>query len=427
MLNLYVAPGTRFGGAIRLNSSVPASEGTNAARRDEAGIFEIGIVIKRTRGRLACHIFVKTFLTLLALAATWCCGCASHGAAKSPVRAVKFKGVPEIPELAERARKAGNELYPRVLASLGEDASTAPKQFSIVFQRHASVRTLMGDQSGGYARGTVIYFGIDWLTNSLEELDSYLAHEMAHVAQAYSSPTTPGYWQEGIADYVRFQLGYTNGWLCAECSAQYPHYTSGYTCAAAFLRYLETNYDRELVRKLNALLRDGNYTDDFFNRATGKPLDELWSDFKKTPAFTPRAAELLKLEESLGYVNGRPSTNTTREAIDKVSRARGLAVIRESPRGALVADALEFLTDLRAAGKLPGCGKDEHGSVELATNTLKKEKADYPFAWTFHATKQGSRDAFYYTVVRETPESAWQLQRAWRSNGGKILEDYPVP
>ncbi len=39
-------------------------------------------------------------------------------------------------------------------------------------------------------------------------------------------------------------------------------------------------YDKELVRKLNALLRQGKYKEDIFKELTGKTVQELGDEWK---------------------------------------------------------------------------------------------------------------------------------------------------
>jgi len=333
---------------------------------------------------------------------------------KQPVRAVEFRGVPEIKEFAERARQVGNESYPKILALLSENPSEAPQQFSIIFRNHASVKNLMNDGSGGFMQNGKIYLGLDWLTNTPAELDSYLVHEMTHVAQDYSWRRTSACWTEGIADYVRFKLGYTNGWMCPQCSALYPHYTSGYTCAGAFLLFLDTQYGDGVVAKLNHELRHHSYSDGFFKNTTGKDLKELWSAFQQTPAYTPAAAELWKLEKSAGYVNGRPPRKVSAETLAKIDRARGLAVIKEIPGGALMADAMRFLGSLKDSNQLPGWAKGEKGRAEVLLNTVGLAgETNYPYQHTFTARKNGDPRVFHYTVRRESEQSDWKLEQAW--------------
>jgi hypothetical protein len=349
------------------------------------------------------------------------CGCATRHVVQfpdhkpdEPVRAVIFKDTPEIKSLADQARKIGNESYPKILHVLGIQESEAPAHFDIVFQNHASLKTLMHDDSGGYMKRGKIYLGVDWLTNSPEELAPYLTHEVAHVAQDYSWWRTPPHWTESLADYAHFKLGYTNSWACAKCSAMYPHYTSGYCCAAAFLFFVEANYDAQIASRLNHALRHSDYSDDFFKKETGQDLKQLWAAFQKTPDFRPSAADLLKLEESLGYVNGRPTRKTKPGAETKIARARSLAVLAEQPGGAAVVGCYRFLADLRDGGQLPGWRKDEKGKVELALNKpdLAKEPK-YPFRNTVRVTKDRDGLVYHYTLLRESAEADWKLEKSW--------------
>src|SRR6516225_689926 len=104
-------------------------------------------------------------------------------------------------------------------------------------------------------------------------LDAVLIHEMAHVGQGakwYRWFRTPRYWQEGIADFVRFKLGYTNGVGCPQCSVEFPHYTSGFWCAGAFLVYLDQHYGSNLVQQLNSQICQGNYAPGLFEQTTGR-------------------------------------------------------------------------------------------------------------------------------------------------------------
>src|SRR6185312_10587552 len=150
-------------------------------------------------------------------------------------------------------------------------------------------------------------------------------------AQDYNWWRTPQHWTEGLADYAHFKLGYTNTWTCAKCTAMYPHYTSGYGCAAAFLFFVESNYDPQIAIQLNQALRNRTYSDEFFKKTTGKDLAALWRAFQQKPAFTASAADLLKLEDSLGYVDGHATKKTKPGAEAKISRARGLGVMAEQP------------------------------------------------------------------------------------------------
>jgi len=390
------------------------------------------------------------------------CGCAivrstasAKGAAADTafVRSVDFDQAPEMKDLAERARQIGNEVYPKILTLLADDRSKLPRQFDIVFKKHISSDT------PGVTLGKRIRLNTAWLANYPVYLNLVLTHEMAHVAQRYPWHKTskiPLFWREGIADYARYKVGFTNGWGCPECSAEFPHYTSGWSCAGAFLLYLDKTYGSNVVRQLNAELRRGAYSDKFFTKATGKGLDELWAEFQKTPAFTPIAAELRKLHEALGYVNGRaPEDAQARfeaylrqrhadSQIDKLHEALGYVngkpphdvlgryatfLYYWQPAGALTENAADFLMTLDENGQLPGISKGDHREAWLTPDLSEQAGSNsYPVSRAFLLTRAGDQSLYYYMLVRPSEDNGWKLQKASRIGpDGRVVEEYSVP
>jgi hypothetical protein len=249
------------------------------------------------------------------------------------VRNVEVRDAPEAKVLAGRARQIGDEVYPQILALLADGKPDMPRRLDIVFREHLIVwQSNPGEEWEGYALRKAAFLNAGRLCQHPEELDAVLVHEMAHVAQNYPHmafrhawqsnahwlgfkvthpfrsypPAGPLYWVEGIADYVCAKLGHTNALECTQCDERFPHYKEGYKCAAAFLLYIDAAYGSDVIRRLNAAMRGGAYSDQFFAKATGKTLDELWGDFQKTHAFTPIAAEFNELHQALGYNNGKP-------------------------------------------------------------------------------------------------------------------------
>ena len=113
-----------------------------------------------------------------------------------------------------------------------------------------------------------------------------LVHELVHVLQAYPPQKAPGWLTEGIADWIRyyhfepqrglayFKTGADPSWGKKDVS-----YTAGYLPAAAFLEYLRREYDPNLLWRLNAALRAGQYTDDFFAKRGIADLGKAWREF----------------------------------------------------------------------------------------------------------------------------------------------------
>ncbi|MDB6110623.1 MAG: hypothetical protein JWR69_2373 [Pedosphaera sp.] len=226
----------------------------------------------RSWRRIAVILFVATLLA----------GASRAGSLREP----DISETPEMAAFAKEARQLCDEVYPKILNLMAEDPAKLPQQFDLIF-RHDQAEP-------GLTAGTKIYLSSDWFTKHPNDLGA-LVHEMAHVAQQYA-PGAPGHWTEGIADYVRYTLGYTNGWSYPHCSAEFPHYTSGYWCTSAFLMYVEATYGTKVIRRFNEALRQGSYSDAFFAQATGKGIDTLWADFQKTAAYQPSAAAAFKAQ-----------------------------------------------------------------------------------------------------------------------------------
>jgi Peptidase of plants and bacteria len=375
-----------------------------------------------------------------------------------PVRNVDFSRAPEMKDLAARSRRLGNEVYPQILTLLGGDRSRLSQHFDIVFKKRLksmesrpSHEVIPGMEYRLPFFNAKILLSADWLATRPEDLDMILVHEMAHSAQDYKWrrwSKTPPYWREGIADYVCYKLGYTNANRCAECSQEFPDYTSGYTCAGAFLLYIDAAYGSNVISQLNQEIRRGRYSDAFFFKATGKRLDELWNDFKGTPAFTPIAAEISKLHETLGFVDGKPPADLQRhfEAylkqrtndINEIHRVLGyahgnppkdflvryeLGLFMGQPAGMLTREAGEFMINQQRNGELPGFLKTDPIQFGMPDGANSDE---YPIRRTFHCSKNGDSSLYNYTIFRSSKTSAWELKKAWRTGKGHLLEEFHV-
>lgn len=360
-------------------------------------------------------------LLLLTSAAATACLSPGNAATKPSVRHVDFKQAPAMMDLAERARRLGDATYPRILALLTEDPSKAPQEFDIVFKK-----SLKGQPAT--TKGKTIYVSAREfsaiLSSDPAEVDGLLVHEMVHVAQQYRGMApiyrakAPLYWEEGMADYVRYKLGYTNGWSCPQCSFMFPHYLDGYWCAGAFLLYVDATCGADTLRKLNTQLRQGSYTDAFFEKTTGKSLDTLWSEFQGTPAFTPIAAEINALGTRLGDVR-----NTAASEI----QARFEAYLAQNLPDPRTQDARKVLFQLIELGSLPGWVKNDGGWLSSGLPT-EPDRARQSVARTFHGQKNHEASLYHYLMVQTSRHADWKLQRAWRTAAdGHLLEEYPVP
>jgi hypothetical protein len=403
------------------------------------------------RARPVLFLVVCAAVTLL----TACSTPLTKHAGPTCVRKVDFSVAPDAKALAEHARQTGTQMYPAVCALLADGDCEFPAQFDICLKKQ-----LRGMRSGE-ARVTQICLNAQYLPQFTEKpgvLDQALVHEMAHVAQHYyrpiigrwvvTTPRPPFCWQEGIADYVCFKLGQTNGWRCAECDAAYPHYSNAYSCAGAFLMYLEGRYNANIVRQLNTVLRQGRYTDAFFRAATGKDLPALWGEFQHTPAYTPSAARMLELQQALGFVDGRLPKDIERRLkryLDEHASAATRKMIKPAYFPGVAAKDIQtrlaiigyftqpggaaetYMRSLQENYELPGFAKGQHGTLTGVLG-LRDLNQVFPVERSFTATKRGERSTYHYTVARASAEGAWKLKRTWRANAdGSVAEEYRIP
>ncbi len=182
----------------------------------------------------------------------------------------------EVPELAPWAREAKDLCegwYPiiaRLLPSDG-DGYTPPNTVDLVFKK---------DMKGiAFASGATITLAADYVKAHPDDF-GMVVHELTHVLQGYP-PSRAGWLVEGIADHVRI--------VHFEPNAPRPRidpdrasYRDAYKTTAMFLEWVEHQHDRQLVRRLNGDLRAGTYEDARFQEYTGKPLDDLWEEFRNS-------------------------------------------------------------------------------------------------------------------------------------------------
>ena len=210
---------------------------------------------------------------------------------------------------------------------------------------------------------------------------------------------------------------------------------------------MDSSYGSNVVRQLNSELRQGRYSEKLFARATGKSLDELWAEFQKTPAFTPVAAEANKLYNALGYVDGKPPRGVRarfaaylkeKGEADELNRVEGelngkpvtdilllYAVYQYFLEGTTAAEFLERLGD---KGELPGFAKGEPREISFGMSDRECDCEAYPWSRTFSCTKKGDSDTYRYTVLRESKDAPWKLQKAWRTRpDGRVVEEFAVP
>ena len=228
---------------------------------------------------------------------------APNRAAEKPALAVPFKikstdgyceisvdtsGEPELKQWAEqKLAPVLAEWYPKITAILSSDGFSAPTQFNV---------TLKPGNGVAATSGTRVTANSSWLKREINrEAIGALVHEEIHVVQAYgrggrgnpNSKRPPGWLVEGIPDYIRWFLfepqshGADIVWMKARRNLSL-NYNAAYRITANFLNYVVEHYgkQKDLITKINAACRRGEYTDDLWKELTDKPLVELNDEWK---------------------------------------------------------------------------------------------------------------------------------------------------
>lgn len=175
---------------------------------------------------------------------------------------------PDVEPWAKEAKALVEKWYPQVEAMLPSPDFRPPREVRIVFQKDMKG---VADTSGNRIR-----IAVDWIKRHPED-KGMVIHEMTHIIQSYP-PSRAGWLVEGIADHVRF-FRFEPATKVVLRNPDRASYRDGYRTTARFLDWAQRTYDANLVAKLNAALRRGEYDPALFQTATTKTLDELWAGF----------------------------------------------------------------------------------------------------------------------------------------------------
>ena len=182
---------------------------------------------------------------------------------------------PQMAAEAETLKATVVAEFPRLCRELASPGFTPDDRLTMVFANIGPPAYTTGGPDG-----PVMTLDVKWMTKHPDDL-GIVVHEETHAVQAYRRGHTPGWVTEGIADYTR--------WFVFEPVAKRPHptqpkanYNDSYRTTAAFLNWCQTTYDKDLVLKLNAVCRAGQYTEAFWQQTTGHPLADLGAQWKAT-------------------------------------------------------------------------------------------------------------------------------------------------
>jgi hypothetical protein len=176
-----------------------------------------------------------------------------------------------IYEWAGNACKLITEWYPKTDLLLQSEGYIPPKNVTLIFRKMDGV---------AYTTGNTINISADWIHRQPHDF-GMVVHELVHIIQSYPRHTGPGWVTEGIADYIR-HAHYEPEVKLPRINPDRASYRDAYKTTAGFFIWIEKNYNKEFVKKLNITMRECTYKDDIFRELTGKPLDDLWKEYADT-------------------------------------------------------------------------------------------------------------------------------------------------
>ena len=136
-----------------------------------------------------------------------------------------------------------------------------------------------------------IWLCMEFAKSYQDEVVGACIHEFAHLVQDYRSmegradpyDSGPDWLCEGIADWVRWMNmeGEAGVKRATDDAKEDPRHDASYGVTASFLDYVAKTYDRDFVRKLNGICRDGRYEEGVWKSQTGKTLMELEDEWRR--------------------------------------------------------------------------------------------------------------------------------------------------
>ncbi|KAI0140084.1 BSP-domain-containing protein [Hypoxylon sp. NC0597] len=194
--------------------------------------------------------------------------------------------------LPSSIRSIHQHLYSSPSSSSSSSTTTSSSPFHPPPTR--SVTLILRDMDGvAYTTGTEldpdhkeIHFSLRYISNiatprHTAEITGIIVHELVHCYQWNGLGSAPGGLIEGVADWVRLQCDLAPPhWKRDEAPAKWD---VGYQGTAYFLQYLETRFGAGTVRRLNEKLRREKYEEKaFWTELVGRPVEQLFEDYKKT-------------------------------------------------------------------------------------------------------------------------------------------------
>lgn len=180
---------------------------------------------------------------------------------------------PDMKEWAEKTARVCERQYPMICEALPSENF---KPLTVIRMTLKNDYNGVAAAGGGRITGSVKYF-----KSHLDDIGA-MVHETVHCVQLYRGRGNPGWLVEGVADYIRF-FKYEPGKI-GRINPERAKYDGSYRTSAAFLAYVTDHNDPQIVKKLNAAMREGKYKPELWKEYTGKTVDELGREWQQSLA-----------------------------------------------------------------------------------------------------------------------------------------------
>jgi hypothetical protein len=191
---------------------------------------------------------------------------------KYPVEfVVDVSDAPEMKEWTEKCAQICERNYVMICDEL---MSPGFKPLTVIQMTMRNDYNGVAEAGGGRIKGSVKFF------KSHPDDFGAMIHETAHCVQLYKARGNPGWLVEGVADYVRF-FKYEPGKI-GRLNVDQAKYNGSYRVTASFLNFTAEKYDPKLISKLNTIMREGKYQEEVWKELTGKTVDELNQEWRRT-------------------------------------------------------------------------------------------------------------------------------------------------
>jgi len=138
-------------------------------------------------------------------------------------------------------------------------------------------------QGVAHATGNRIVISSNWI-RSPQGINDFgmVAHELIHVIQRYPGGRGQGgipFWaMEGVTDFARHAY-YEPNVLMRPVNLERARHTDSYQITGGFFMWIEHVYDDNFVHRLHTHARHRTWSDEVFERYTGKDVETLWGEY----------------------------------------------------------------------------------------------------------------------------------------------------